>query len=106
MQAAAKGHVAVLQSLLRCRSIDPNLQDKVIIISLQPKHTDTKLDYTLQEGMSALMLAVYEGHEAAARSLIEHDGVNLDLQNKVQKHIQPKPNKTHTLSSRNEFYTA
>jgi len=52
------------------------------------------------------MLAVYEGHEAAARTLIEHEGVILDLQNKVQKHLQPKPNKTHTLSSRNESYTA
>ncbi len=43
--------------------------------------------------MSALMLAVYEGQEAAARTLVEHPGVNLDLQNKVPKQIQqPKPN--------------
>ena len=29
------------------------------------------------------MLAVYEGQTAAALTLLEHDGVNLNLQNKV-----------------------
>lgn len=35
--------------------------------------------------MSALMLAVYEGHEAAALSLLESEDVKLDLQNKVHQ---------------------
>lgn len=45
--------------------------------------------------MSALMLAVYEGHEAAALALLESADVKLDLQNKVH---QLKPHTQSLLS--------
>ena len=43
MHAAAKGHVAVLQSLLQCRSIDPNLQDKVSLSIAQLNIPDANI---------------------------------------------------------------
>ena len=43
MHATAKGHVAVLQSLLQCRSIDPNLQDKVSLSIAQLNISDANI---------------------------------------------------------------